>query len=119
MNRSDKMVVLLEMLERGQERWMDPITDEEVAPFFYDYLHAEKYRELKDAQTAELKGTFDATKVERLLKKMPFPKMGRPFVFEKNKLTISTVDYASNDFYKMILEIVRYRMNLFFAKKGN
>jgi superfamily II DNA or RNA helicase/HKD family nuclease len=119
MNRSYKMVVLLAMLERGEERWMDPITAEEVAPFFYDYLHAEKYRELKDAQTAELKGTFDATKVERLLKKMPFPKMGRPFVFENNKLTISTVDYASNDFYKMILEIVPYRMNIYFAKKGN
>ncbi len=76
MNRSYKMVVLLAMLERGEERWMEPITAEEVATFFYEYLHAEKYRELKDAQTAELKGPFDAVKVERLLKKMPFSKMG-------------------------------------------
>ncbi len=44
MNRSYKMVVLLAMLERGEERWMEPITAEEVAPFFYEYLHAEKYR---------------------------------------------------------------------------
>ncbi|NTY08279.1 restriction endonuclease subunit R [Exiguobacterium sp. JMULE1] len=119
MNRSYKMVVLLAMLKRGEERWMEPITAEEVAPFFYDYLHAEKYRESKDAQTAELKGPFDSAKVERLLKKMPFPKMGNPFVFENNKLTISTVGYASDDFYEMILEIVRYRINIYFAKKGN
>jgi len=119
MNRSYKMVVLLAMLERGVERWMESITAAEVAPFFYEYLHAEKYRELKDAQTAELKGPFDAVKVERLLKKMPFPKMGKPFVFENNKLTVSAVNYSSNDFHEMVLEIVRYRMNIYFAKKGN
>ncbi|KNH31498.1 restriction endonuclease subunit R [Exiguobacterium acetylicum] len=118
MNRSYKMVVLLAMLERGEERWMEPITAEEVAPFFYEYLHAEKYRESKDAQTAELKGPFDSAKVEKLLKKMPFPKIGKPFVFENDKLTISTFNYSSNDFYKMVLEIVRYRTDVYFAKKG-
>lgn len=114
MNRSYKMVVLLAMLERGEERWMEPITAEEVAPFFYEYLHAEKYREIKDAQTAELKGEFDAVKVERLLRDMPFSRIGSPFVFERNTLFVKVVEQHSRYLYKMMCDAVLFRMNLYF-----
>ncbi len=98
---------------------MEPITAEEVAPFFYEYLHAEKYRELKDAQTVELKGRFISPKIERLLERQPFPKIGKPFVFENNRLTVSTVHSSSNRLYEIVREIVQYRINIYFAKKGN
>jgi len=113
MNRSYKMVVLLAMLERGEKHWMEPITAEEVAPFFYEYLHAEKYRELKDAQTVELKEPFDAVKVERLLKKMPFPKMGRPFEFEGKHLILKEIT-ESDVLYLIIKQIVLFRVSNYF-----
>ena len=113
MNRSYKMVVLLAMLERGEERWMEPITAAEVAPFFYEYLHAEKYREFKDAQTVELKEPFDAVKVERLLKKMPFPKMGRPFEFEGKHLILKEIT-ESDVLYLIIKQIVLFRVSNYF-----
>ncbi|MFB3226528.1 DEAD/DEAH box helicase family protein [Exiguobacterium sp. PHA03] len=114
MNRSYKMVVLLAMLERGEERWMEPITAEEVAPFFYEYLHAEKYRELKDAQTAELKGPFDAAKVERLLRKMPFPKMGKPFTFDGDVLSIAS-QTSGRELFNVIKDIIHFRLHMYFS----
>ena len=114
MNRSYKMVVLLAMLERGEERWMEPITAEEVAPFFYDYLNAEKYRELKDAQTAELKGPFDSLKVERLLKKMPFPKMGKPFTFDGDVLSIAS-QTSGRELFNVIKDIIHFRLHMYFS----
>ncbi|MEK4646686.1 DEAD/DEAH box helicase family protein [Exiguobacterium sp. FSL W8-0210] len=117
MNRSYKMVVLLAMLDRGEERWMEPITAEEVAPFFYEYLHAEKYRELKDTQTAELNGPFDAVKVERLLKKMPFPKMGKPFEFDSKTLSIKISEKYIDILNRILHEIVSLRLNLYFEMK--
>ncbi|HAB34234.1 MAG TPA: restriction endonuclease subunit R [Exiguobacterium sp.] len=114
MNRSYKMVVLLAMLERGEERWMEPITAEEVAPFFYEYLHAEKYRELKDAQTAELKGPFDSSKVERLLKKMPFPKMGKPFEFDGDVLSIEN-QTSGRKLFNVINDIIHFRLHIYFS----
>ncbi|HBQ75360.1 MAG TPA: restriction endonuclease subunit R [Exiguobacterium sp.] len=114
MNRSYKMVVLLAMLERGEERWMEPITAAEVAPFFYEYLHSEKYRELKDAQTAELKGLFDSLKVERLLKKMPFPKMGKPFTFDSDVLSIAS-QTSGRELFNVIKDIIHFRLHMYFS----
>ncbi|WP_294739320.1 DEAD/DEAH box helicase family protein [uncultured Exiguobacterium sp.] len=114
MNRSYKMVVLLAMLERGEEHWMEPITAAEVAPFFYEYLHAEKYRELKDAQTAELKGPFDAAKVERLLKKMPFPKMGKPFAFDGDMLSIER-QTSGRELFNLINDMIHFRLHMYFS----
>jgi len=117
MNRSYKMVVLLAMLERGEERWMEPITAGEVAPFFYEYLHAEKYRELKDTQTAELKGLFDTVKVESLLKKMPFPRMGGILTFS-GEFLLMRLNIKSRELYRIIKDIVNYRINEYFRSKS-
>lgn len=117
MNRSYKMVVLLAMLERGEERWMEPITVGEVAPFFYEYLHAEKYRELKDTQTAELKGLFDTVKVESLLKKMPFPRMGGILTFS-GEFLLMRLNIKSRELYRIIKDIVNYRINEYFRSKS-
>ncbi|WP_290774514.1 MULTISPECIES: DEAD/DEAH box helicase family protein [unclassified Exiguobacterium] len=114
MNRSYKMVVLLAMLERGEERWMEPITAEEVAPFFYEYLHAEKYRELKDAQTAELKGEFNKHKIERLLIKQPMSKIGPPFVYKNYHLSVLVSLKFPNEIFKIIQGIINYRLINYF-----
>jgi len=48
MAKSYKMVVLLYMLERGAERWTEPVTLREVAPFFHRYLTEKEYRKRID-----------------------------------------------------------------------
>ncbi|WP_035399122.1 DEAD/DEAH box helicase family protein [Exiguobacterium sp. OS-77] len=119
MNRSYKMVVLLAMLERGEERWMEPITAAEVAPFFYEYLHAEKYRELKDAQGKVFKNGYNESKIGALLIKQPFSKMGYPFEYNENKKTLSiqtnlTINNINLKIW--IKDIVLYRINNYFSE---
>ncbi|WP_449402800.1 hypothetical protein [Exiguobacterium artemiae] len=118
MNRSYKMVVLLAMLERGKERWMEPITTEEVAPFFYEYLHAEKYREMKDAQGKVFENGYNESKIVTLLKQQPFPKMGYPFETTENQKTL----YIQHDlkttnriFMKWMTDIVHFRIESYFS----
>lgn len=119
MNRSYKMIVLLAMLERGEERWMEPITAEEVAPFFYEYLHAEKYRELKDAQGKVFENGYNESKIVTLLIKQPFSKMGYPFEYNENKKTLSiqtNLTINSIIIKIWIKDIVLYRLNNYFSK---
>lgn len=117
MNRSYKMVVLLAMLERGEERWMEPITAAEVAPFFYEYLHAEKYRELKDAQGKVFENGYNESKIGALLIKQPFSKMGYPFEYNENKKTLSIQTNLTTNSINIkiwIKDIVLYRINNYF-----
>lgn len=117
MNRSYKMVVLLGMLERGGKRWMEPITAEEVAPFFYEYLHAEKYRELKDAQGKVFENGYNESKIGALLIKQPFSKMGYPFEYNENKKTLSIQTNLTTNSINIkiwIKDIVLYRINNYF-----
>ncbi len=117
MNRSYKMVVLLWMLERGEKRWMEPITAEEVAPFFYEYLHAEKYRELKDAQGKVFENGYNESKIGALLIKQPFSKMGYPFEYNENKKTLSIQTNLTTNSINIkiwIKDIVLYRINNYF-----
>lgn len=117
MNRSYKMVVLLAMLERGEKHWMEPITAAEVAPFFYEYLHAEKYRELKDAQGKVFENGYNESKIGALLIKQPFSKMGYPFEYNENKKTLSIQTNLTTNSINIkiwIKDIVLYRINNYF-----
>lgn len=118
MNRSYKMVVLLSMLERGEERWMEPITAEEVAPFFYEYLHAEKYREVKDAQGRLFENGYNESKIVALLKQQPFPKIGYPFETTKDQKTLfiqQEVKTNSRVLTEWITDIVLFRIEYYFT----
>uniref|UniRef100_UPI0028A8A8ED DEAD/DEAH box helicase n=1 Tax=Exiguobacterium sp. TaxID=44751 RepID=UPI0028A8A8ED len=121
MNRSYKMVVLLAMLDRGEERWMEPITAEEVAPFFYEYLHAEKYRELKDAQGKVFENGYNESKIIALLKRQPFSKMGYPFETTKDhQKIIIQHKFKTNSrvLIQWIIDIVLFRLNTYFLKSN-
>jgi hypothetical protein len=48
MLKSYKMIVLLFMLERGSEHWLDPVNSTEVALFFHTYLTEKEYRKRID-----------------------------------------------------------------------
>lgn len=111
------MVVLLAMLERGEKHWMEPITAAEVAPFFYEYLHAEKYRELKDAQGKVFENGYNESKIGALLIKQPFSKMGYPFEYNENKKTLSIQTNLTTNSINIkiwIKDIVLYRINNYF-----
>jgi len=73
---------------------------------------------LKDAQTKELKGPFDSEKVERLLNKMPLSKMGKPFDFDSNKLSIKILKKYVDKLHQIIYEIVSLRLDLYFEMKN-
>lgn len=48
MAKSYKMLLLLAMLQRGKEEWYHPISPEEVAPFFHQFLMEKEYRKRID-----------------------------------------------------------------------
>jgi hypothetical protein len=76
MAKSYKMVVLKYMLSRGTERWLDPVTPEEVAPFFHKYLTEKEYRRRIDFtdKAAKQMWNYDEKKVARLIATMPMTK---------------------------------------------
>ena len=42
------MLLLLAMLQRGKEEWYHPISPQEVAPFFHQFLMEQEYRKRID-----------------------------------------------------------------------
>jgi hypothetical protein len=66
MAKSYKMVALKYMLSRGVDNWLDPITPEEVAPFFHKYLTEKEYRRRIDFSDKGAKQMWDYNK-KRLL----------------------------------------------------
>lgn len=76
MSKSYKMVLLLAMLERGEQDWHKPITAREVAPFFHHYLMEKEYRkriDFSDKETTRLH-EYDENKVAALIERMPMTK---------------------------------------------
>ena len=67
--KSYKMVVLSYMLSRGIDKWLDPVTSEEVAPFFHQYLTEKDYRkriDFSDKGTTKL-WEYDEKEVAKLI----------------------------------------------------
>ncbi|CAM3871878.1 DEAD/DEAH box helicase family protein [Alkalicoccus chagannorensis] len=120
MSKSYKMVVIQSLLQRGSSHWLDPITPEEAAPFFLDYLTATPYRK-QDLQDKSNKDwtTEDLPAVERTLKTMPFPKLGGPTTFDGTTLTIDIQpdDTSADILYDWTEQISRYRLETYFERK--
>ena len=55
LRKSYKMTLLLAMLKRGSEHWMNPITAYETAPFFYDFYMSNEIRKSIDFADSETK----------------------------------------------------------------
>ncbi|MCC3357738.1 DEAD/DEAH box helicase family protein [Bacillus sp. REN16] len=126
MAKSYKMVVLLAMLSRGDNKWFKPITPEEVAPFFHRYLTEKEYRKNIDFSDGETKRLwdYDEAKVAKLIAKMPMTKWSgssKGLVnFSDNQFFIA-FDVLEEDLetiYKWTMEICKYRLHYHFERKA-
>lgn len=124
MTKSYKMVVLLAMLNRGVENWYKPITPEETAPFFHQYLTETEYRkkiDFSDKETMRL-WEYDENKVSKLIAKMPMSKWGKELVtFENNSFSFN-FEVAKEEeelLYEWTKEICEYRLHVHFERKSN
>jgi len=125
MTKSYKMVVLLYMLERGEDRWTDPVTPEEAAPFFHRYLTEKEYRkriDFSDKETIRL-WKYDEKRVSRLIARMPMTKWssdkGSMTTFENNVFALKIAPSADEKriLYKWTKEICLYRLHWHFERK--
>ncbi|WP_338541819.1 DEAD/DEAH box helicase family protein [Paenibacillus tundrae] len=130
MNKSYKMVVLLYMLERGEDHWMEPITPSEMASFFHTYLTEKAYRKRKDFSDKGKLKLWDwnektAFEIEKLIIDMPMSmwsgakgSMTRfvDGVFSLN-VQVQNADERSL-LYRWTKEICLYRLHAYF-ERGN
>ncbi|PQP87451.1 hypothetical protein [Paenibacillus sp. AR247] len=129
MSKSYKMVVLLAMLDRGPDKWYQPMTPEEAAPFFYEYLMAKEYRKLRDfsdKKTTRL-WQYDAGRVAQLVADMPMTKWangskgliafdGTTFAIQVNFEKESAKTRES--VFHWTKEIAEYRLAFYFERKS-
>ncbi|KZE37168.1 DNA helicase [Bhargavaea cecembensis] len=127
MNKSYKMVVLLYMLSRGSKHWTDPVTPEEVAPFFQRYLTTKEYRKRADLsdKTGKRLIEYDEKRTADLIAKMPMTKWSGSekagkVLFEDNHFSIQLP--LSNAEQSALLhhwteQITTYRLHEYFERK--
>ncbi|MBB4074470.1 superfamily II DNA or RNA helicase/HKD family nuclease [Anoxybacillus voinovskiensis] len=126
MTKSYKMVVLQAMLNRGPSRWHLPITPNEAAPFFHQYLTEKEYRKRIDFSDGETKRLwkYDEQKVAKLIAKMPMTKWSGSsnglISFENNvfslNFSIAPADEAT--LYQWTQEICEYRLHVYFERRS-
>lgn len=125
MSKSYKMIVHLYMLERGEDRWTEPATPNEVARFFYDYLMAKEYRKRHDFsdQGSRRLWEYDEDKVARLIATMPMTMWsgarGSRTTFEDGKFALD-FDVAPEDealLHRWTREACLYRFHLHFERR--
>lgn len=127
MAKSYKMVVLLAMLQRGPSTWYNPITPEQVAPFFHHYLTEAEYRKRIDFSDKETKRLwdYDEQKVSKLIVNMPMKKWSGSsnglVVFENNyfKLNLEVKKEDEPILFEWTKQICEYRLHYHFERKAN
>jgi len=126
MTKSYKMVLLLAMLERGAERWPQPITAVEAAPFFHRYLTEKEYRRKVDMSDKQSQALLDYNekKVAALIEEMPMSKWSGSSkglaTFDERGFGFSLDIAVSNRevLYRWTREICEYRLHSYFEKKA-
>ncbi len=125
MSKSYKMIVLLYMLERGEERWTDPVTPQEVAPFFHRYLMEKEYRkriDFSDGNSQRL-WTYSESGVSQLIARMPMTMWGSAkggmTRFEDGvfALLVEPNDVERGILYRWTREICLYRLHVHFERR--
>ncbi len=117
MTRSYKMIVLHAMLERGPAEWYKPITAEQVAPVFADYLS-------KPSRQAIDKINLDHKKVVQLIQTMPMTKWSgsskglATFVDGEFGFAVDIQDDMQQAVFDWVREICDYRLHRYFARKS-
>ena len=127
MTKSYKMVVLSYMLSKGAERWLDPITADEAAPFFHNYLTEKDYRlniDFSDAQGKRLR-TYNHKKMADLIAQMPMNKWSGSeksglVSFEEGifQFELRPSGEEQDILYKWTREIAEYRLHAYFERKS-
>ncbi|MBM7648650.1 superfamily II DNA or RNA helicase/HKD family nuclease [Bacillus ectoiniformans] len=125
MTKSYKMIVLLYMLSKGPERWLEPITPLEAAPFFHSYLTSKEYRKRIDFSDKKGKqlAEYNEKKVAQLIAEMPMDKWSGTsnglVSFDGNKFTIQLeVNEADKEIlYDWTKQICEYRLHWHFERK--
>ncbi|EZH64913.1 DNA helicase [Bacillaceae bacterium JMAK1] len=126
MARSYKMVVLLSMLQRGEETWTDPITSYESAKTFSAfYLEKEyRFREFSTDKTKSNHWIYDRAKTAKKIEEMPMTKWSGSanglLSFAEGTLRLG-FDVPIEDrayLYSITKEICDYRLHWYFERKG-
>ncbi|MFS0724674.1 DEAD/DEAH box helicase family protein [Paenibacillus sp. 1P07SE] len=126
MNKSYKMIVLLYMLERGSQGWTDPVTPQDVAPFFHHYLTDKEYRKRIDFSDQEHRKLWDYQEkgVSGLVAKMPMTMWGSAkgsmTAFEDGMFSLRIAPEAEEmeRLHAWTLEICLYRLHVHFERRG-
>ncbi|MFD9625377.1 DEAD/DEAH box helicase family protein [Peribacillus muralis] len=126
MAKSYKMVVLLAMLERGEDSWFKPITSKEAAPFFHSYLTEVEYRKQIDFADKSSKKLwdYDEAGVSKLISTMPMTKWSestKDLVSYEDDIFKLNFDVRSEDqriLFNMTNDICEYRLHYHFERKA-
>ncbi|AQQ54760.1 DEAD/DEAH box helicase family protein [Planococcus lenghuensis] len=128
MTKSYKMVVLAAMLEKGSVHWYEPVTPEEIAPFFHRYLTEKEYRRLidfNDKQGKKLRD-YDEQGVADLVARMPMTKWSGSateglITFVQNQFVIHLEPSATEQevLFEWTKQIADYRLHVYFGRKAD
>lgn len=124
MSKSYKMVVLQYILDKGPDGWLEKVTPEEIAPYFYQFYMAKNYRKRIDFSDKSSKALwdYDEAKVARLIARMPMSKwVGKDgLMFFENNLFGVNFEVEESDrtiLHQMMQEICEYKMHFYFERK--
>ena len=126
MTKSYKMVLLKYMLTRGPSRWHEPVTPNEVAPFFHAYLMEKPYRRNKDLSDKQGKKNqvYNEKEFVKLISEMPMTRLSRTskgkISFEDDVFTpqIEVAKEHEDILFEWLQEICEYRLHWHFERKG-
>ncbi|TWT01865.1 DEAD/DEAH box helicase family protein [Planomicrobium sp. CPCC 101079] len=128
MTKSYKLVVLSYMLSKGIERWLEPITPKEAAPYFHQYLTEKDYRlkiDFSDAQGKRLHN-YNEKKIADLISNMPMSKWSGSakdglVLFENGVFAFKLEPSLDENkvLYNWTREIAEYRLHSYFERKGS
>jgi hypothetical protein len=127
MSKSYKMIVLLYMLDRGVETWMEPITSVEAAAYFHQYLMEKEYRKRIDFYDtgASLLWEFDEKKVGKLIATMPMSKWAGSssglvsYVGDVFEIQMNVLPYEQELLHQWSMEICLFRLHYHFERRGH
>lgn len=126
MTKSYKMIVLLYMLNRGEQRWYHSVTPREVAPFFHRYLTEKEFRKRIDFsdKSSQKLWTYNEEQVAKLIAEKPMSNWSgssKGLVAFTDGVFSLNFDIDPQDspiLYRWTRDICLYRLHVHFEKKA-
>lgn len=111
------------MLEKGPRKWHEPVTPNEVAPYFHRFYMEKEYRKKKDFSNQNTKRLwdYDEERVAKLIADMPMSKWvdGTGLIsFDGKTFTIEfSIEKEEEEIlHQMTEQICTYRLFAYFRK---